>query len=826
MQSTAEHDGRLVWVSFMGFTIFVATVLLSATVRGEEKPPTKDKPAAAMVEAEVEKQAEQQQKLIQEQMEAEQKAFEKQLREDPAWQPTHEQTGEIHVSPKPKNDFVHCFCLDPEGNLLVGCGGKRQQVEMKGDRAERHTETNPTELRTYTPEGGLLMTWNVSTEPQAIAVLPDGTLFVAGDGQLLKLDSDGVVIAKAPLPSLAETKPTAKSKEPKANDSKPGDAQKEEKQVEQKKSADDKCDDAMTKAQAAAMEQYRRGVTGLAATDTEVFVVSLGNKGWGYSVWRMDHDFKHPKEIITGLTGCCGQMDIQAANGDLWIPENGRHRVTRYDRDGKKLASFGKRDRKAADGFGGCCEPKNLAIGPGGDLFTAESGEPVVVKRFSHEGKFQNVVAMPKYKSGCVHVCVAASQDGRIFILNPSESTIHVFADQWKVPSHQFVRKIGVTDGEGSRVQLNSFCLDSKGNVLAACTGQAGKGDIRAVSPEGKLLQTWTLDFVPQAINRAAEGTIYAGGAGKVAKLDADGKVLQEIKLPSDMKPLPPEEEVKLREELKTVQAGYMKAIQEYQTLQMKAMKLRQELVKLQREVSQAKNDEAKNKLAEQVEKNQSESRAATEKSQAAQKTFMERLPVLQKIMVKLPAANGGTVTGIAATNRDLFVCRMPDMGYGYEVWRTDLNFGEPKKIITGLSGCCGQMDLQADGDELWIPENGRHRVHRYDRDGKKLSSFGKNDRAAIDGFGGCCEPKNIRIVGDEIFTAESTQPVQIKHFSKGGRFQGIVAVPTYKTGCVRVCVEVSADKKQVFCLSPGENAIYVFEKGISSEKKAVVVKP
>ena len=122
-------------------------------------------------------------------------------------------------------------------------------------------------------------------------------------------------------------------------------------------------------------------------------------------------------------------------------------------------------------------------------------------------------------------------------------------------------------------------------------------------------------------------------------------------------------------------------------------------------------------------------------------------------------------------------------------------------------------MDVQADGDDLWIPENGRHQVHRYDRDGKMLSTFGKNDRAAIDGFGGCCEPKNIRIVGDEIFTAESTQPVQIKHFGKDGRFQGIVAVPTYKTGCVRVCVEVSADKQLVFCLSPGENAIYVFEK-------------
>ena len=268
---------------------------------------------------------------------------------------------------------------------------------------------------------------------------PTGPYFVAGDGQLLKLDADGKVLAKAKMPSLAEEKPAGKKEEKKEEKGKAkvsivtaiGEAMG---LVELQPVVEDVNDVANVQAQAAAMEQYRRNVTGLALTDTEVFVVSLGSKGWGYSVWRMDHDFKQPKEIITGLTGCCGQMDIQAANGDLWVPENARHRVIRYDRDGKKLASFGKHDRKAADGFGGCCEPKNLAIGPGGDIFTAESGEPVVVKRFSPQGKFLDVVAIPKYKTGCVHVCVAASQDGRIFILNPGEGSIHVFGDQRKTP--------------------------------------------------------------------------------------------------------------------------------------------------------------------------------------------------------------------------------------------------------------------------------------------------------------------------------------------------------------------------------------------------------
>jgi len=47
VQRTAEHDGRFIRISFMGLAIFAAFGLLNATVRGEENPPTKDKPAAS-----------------------------------------------------------------------------------------------------------------------------------------------------------------------------------------------------------------------------------------------------------------------------------------------------------------------------------------------------------------------------------------------------------------------------------------------------------------------------------------------------------------------------------------------------------------------------------------------------------------------------------------------------------------------------------------------------------------------------------------------------------------------------------------------------------
>jgi hypothetical protein len=179
----------------------------------------------------------------------------------------------------------------------------------------------------------------------------------------------------------------------------------------------------MTKEMAEATARRRREITGIAVTEQDLFVACPMRQGWGYAILRMDHNFLNAKMVLSGLSGCCGQMDVQAREGELWIPENTRHRVARYDRDGKLLGTFGKRDRKAADGFGGCCEPKNLRFAANGDVLTAESGPPVVVKRFSPEGKFLGVVGLPVFKTGCVRVTVDVSKDGsQIFVLNGGEN--------------------------------------------------------------------------------------------------------------------------------------------------------------------------------------------------------------------------------------------------------------------------------------------------------------------------------------------------------------------------------------------------------------------
>jgi hypothetical protein len=126
----------------------------------------------------------------------------------------------------------------------------------------------------------------------------------------------------------------------------------------------------------------------------------------------MTHDFREPKQIISGLSGCCGQIDIQAAADGLYVAENSRHRVVKFDREGKRLDAWGKRDREgSAGGFGGCCNPMNLCFLPGGYVLTAESEG--LMKRFTADGKYDGLLGTAQVSGGCKNVAVAVSPDGK-----------------------------------------------------------------------------------------------------------------------------------------------------------------------------------------------------------------------------------------------------------------------------------------------------------------------------------------------------------------------------------------------------------------------------
>ena len=130
--------------------------------------------------------------------------------------------------------------------------------------------------------------------------------------------------------------------------------------------------------------QYKLKASSISATDDNVYLATHSATGYGFSVWKTDADFENGQAIISDLSGCCGQMDVKVNGDALFVAENSRHRVCHYDTSGKLVGSWGTASRTGIEGFGSCCNPMNVAFGPGGVIYTAED-DTGRIKRYTPE---------------------------------------------------------------------------------------------------------------------------------------------------------------------------------------------------------------------------------------------------------------------------------------------------------------------------------------------------------------------------------------------------------------------------------------------------------
>ncbi len=227
-------------------------------------------------------------------------------------------------------------------------------------------------IRVVTPQDKLKASWPMPFPPNAVAACPDGRCVVTGATKVALVSRDGKVLKTADLPVSTKF----------------------------------------------------AGSPGVAVIKDDVFVCS--RSGTSFSVFRLSKELTDCKEIVSGLRGCCGCQDIGTDGKDLFIVENARHHVMRCDRDGKKLSEFGKNDPGSLEGYGGCCEPKNICFGPGGAIFTSESYN-YRVKRWSPDGKCTLVAMVQSKNVGCVQVAIAANKDGsQVYFLDSPSNTIVV----------------------------------------------------------------------------------------------------------------------------------------------------------------------------------------------------------------------------------------------------------------------------------------------------------------------------------------------------------------------------------------------------------------
>lgn len=404
-------------------------------------------------------------------------------------------------------------------------------------------------------------------------------------------------------------------------------------------------------------------------------------------------------------------------------------------------------------------------------------------------------------------------------------------------PSHMQAHTIRVAGSEGRTLQTLVLLPDGKVAALVAPSRHgeipgsesAKSSEVRLFDAEGKELETWPVEFRAQSIGAGPDGSVYVGGDGQLAKFSAAGKLLETNELPHLKKVLGDSEA--LREHALEMQKQYEKSIAE-STRQFDDQKKQIE----------EKLDELKKKDEKDLTNSEKRriKRYEEQIKQLGSITLQVKVPPVEQLMKQL-TDRLRIVSGVSVTDKDVFVVTGESAGFGYAVWRMDHSFQEAKQVLSGLRGCCGQMDVQAHGEELFVAENCNHRVGRYNRDGEKIIAFGQRGEQTegpgllktllggkkakgeegkpSGGFGGCCNPMNVRVGNDGlVYTSESEG--HIRCFTPEGEYRGLVGSCKLTGGCKNVAVAVSPDSSKVyFCDQPGQQII-VLARDPSADKE------
>lgn len=399
--------------------------------------------------------------------------------------------------------------------------------------------------------------------------------------------------------------------------------------------------------------------------------------------------------------------------------------------------------------------------------------------------------------------------------------------------THQQVKVIDLPAVEAG-ARLQDFCVARDGSVIALLAGAPPIGDtgeddgnttasakrsqVCVLDADGKLARQWDVNFVGQAIGAGTDGSIYVGGNARLARFDEHGTLLAEADAPQ-IAILANKDDLReqAQEQLESDKASAEEQIKNYEELlkDEKQLAVQQKLIEEQLEEQQAAEakKDAKGKPVARPPIRYDLKAAYTQQLKYLRNRKDQTIDgVIASITSRLQQINA-----IAANDDDVYFACPMSKGYGYAVWRTDNTFANPKQIIKGLSGCCGQMDIQAAGGEVYVAENSRHRVVRYNRDGVEVGRFGKGDREGVgEGFSGCCNPMNLCFTADGALLAAESNGV-VKRFTQDGEFQNTVGVASVPEGCKNSAIGISSDGDRVYYIDIRHSKILMLARSDSS---------
>lgn len=351
---------------------------------------------------------------------------------------THIQTDQFVPQIDGEDANLATFRVRGDGHVVT-CVSPREQDDSKPSGY----------IQVYTHDFDLVEQFDLPFQPYSLDLDPSGAMYVAGEGKIAKVSSDGKIEKTVQSPTMvgldmeqlkkdiieemeASQREMAESfgkeieqlKERIAKIEETEEADRTKRQKRQYKNLNTQLEqfegmvgdfnvevsDEMVEWQL----QSKSAITALAISGEDLFVSTAARKGFGYDVYRMSMDMENPEVVLEGLSGCCGQMDIHARDGNLYVAENTKYSVGIYDRDGEELSSFGERLSGANQGFGSCCNPMNVFCCPNGDVLTAESSIGKI-KRFDSEGNLIGYVGRARIGGGCKHVAFGVNEELNLY---------------------------------------------------------------------------------------------------------------------------------------------------------------------------------------------------------------------------------------------------------------------------------------------------------------------------------------------------------------------------------------------------------------------------
>lgn len=356
--------------------------------------------------------------------------------------------------------------------------------------------------------------------------------------------------------------------------------------------------------------------------------------------------------------------------------------------------------------------------------------------------------------------------------------------------------------------QLHTFKLTPSGNIVA---GVRFENEVLQVySPDFELLQEVSLQFPATAIAVTANGDFVIGGNGRIGLISATGELMREAPAPHLSGESAEEAKLKYIAAYKEQMAGMRKMYEE-----------QMETMKTQIERLQARKDEKGDDFSK---REQSRLDSLTSQLDAYREMIEQQFDAeISDEQLNYMLESRQRIPSIAVSGDDVFVA--VSASRGYEIWRTDANFENGAMIIDKLSGCCGQFDFYAQGENLFLAENSQFQVGIYDRDGNRLSAFGRRGEQDETGFGSCCNPMNVICTANgEILTAESSIG-KIKRFNRDGELLTYVGKARIGGGCKHVALGFDESRNRYYIQNQDKNQISVLVAGEDAESLMAATK-